>query len=148
MKHKKTCKSLQVVKRVHTGDTNDYDVFGKRDCRKSKKLVLEDIRATKLAAVFTKVINAWLTQAQLREVRRRNKSPDRIETSCATHDFCDANMAMEEAFVRVSGQTAAQLSRRSRRREGCDCGCKCLSDRCIWLWTEAWEIAKQKGFRS
>ena len=36
------------------------------------------------------------------EVRRRNLRPD-YACACASHDFCDANMTMLDAYQRVTG---------------------------------------------
>ena len=55
-----------------------------------------------LAEAFRGVVREWLSSAELRLVDERNQAypPD----VCATHDFCDSNMAMFEAFVRVHGR--------------------------------------------
>lgn len=53
-----------------------------------------------LAEEFAKVLHEWLTPEQMQEVIRRNNTEE-YKGCCATHDFCDANMAMDEAFKRV-----------------------------------------------
>jgi hypothetical protein len=55
-----------------------------------------------LAATFLTVLAEELTPDQLAEVYRRNSSMP-VYTRlgpCASHDFCDANMVMAEAFTR------------------------------------------------
>lgn len=55
-----------------------------------------------LADNFSRIIRDWLLPEEMTHVliRNRTNSPN----VCATHDFCDANMAMEEAFVYVTGR--------------------------------------------
>lgn len=51
----------------------------------------------RLARLFSVVLRSWLPPEQMAEVIRRNALPGN-ERFCASHDFCDANMAMVEAF--------------------------------------------------
>lgn len=51
----------------------------------------------KLAARFIVLVAEQLDPADLAEVRRRNMQP-RYKGCCATHDFCDANMIMDQAW--------------------------------------------------
>jgi hypothetical protein len=83
--------------------------------------------AQMLADEFSRIIRDWLTPTQMAQVLRRNESnpPD----ACATHDFCDANMAMTEAF-------ALFFKRR--------CDPNSASDSA--LWSAAWALAKSAGF--
>lgn len=50
-----------------------------------------------LSQEFTKVITNWLTPDQVAEVNKRNATPA-YEGMCGTHDFCDANQAMIDAW--------------------------------------------------
>ena len=78
---------------------------------------------------FIKVINEWLTDQQIAIVNERNAQPD-MKGSCATHDFYDANMAMDEAFKKaMGGQIDLQ------------------SDDDMFLWNEAWDLAKDNKFK-
>lgn len=52
---------------------------------------------------FNLILKDWLTIRQLAEVRRRNRTPD-YTSACATHDFCDANMAMAQAIEEATGR--------------------------------------------
>lgn len=52
-----------------------------------------------VAQVFAAIMKEWLLPAHLLEVRRRNLGMAQAgEAGCASHDFCDANMAMDQAF--------------------------------------------------
>lgn len=104
-----------------------------------------DEKVKKISVLFSKnlveQITANLKRADFRErqgfsdisdvmdeIRRRNETNG--PTVCASHDFCDANMSMIEAFEEVLG------------REG-DAG----SDDDAALMNDAWDDAKRNGFR-
>lgn len=55
------------------------------------------VDSTTLARQFCEVIKSWLTDEQLNEVNRLNKTED-YYSACASHNFCDANQAMIEAM--------------------------------------------------
>lgn len=52
---------------------------------------------TQAAQRFDAVLREWLTPAEYAEVLRRNGTPE-YSDCCASHDFCDANMAMLDAL--------------------------------------------------
>lgn len=54
-----------------------------------------------LGDAFAKVLEGWLTADQWAEMRRRNVDND---PECASQDFCDANMAMVEAYEKLTGR--------------------------------------------
>jgi hypothetical protein len=56
-----------------------------------------------LAAEFARILRDWLTPAELADVVDRNKNESNIDGVCHTHDFCDANIAMMEAWCNVTG---------------------------------------------
>lgn len=56
-----------------------------------------------LSAGFSNVLKEWLTAEEMAEVIRRNALPA-YAGACASHDFCDANMAMAEAFEKIFGE--------------------------------------------
>ena len=85
--------------------------------------------AQKIADQFVAVLQKVLSPEYLAEIDRRNKIYD--PTSCATHDFCDANVYMEQAFKDVGVETF----------EG-----EHMPDSVVELWNEAWGIAKARGF--
>lgn len=80
-----------------------------------------------LAQEFARIIRMWLTHDELRQVVQRNRSND--ANVCATHDFCDANLAMGAAFALV-------LSRCSDPQ----------SDSDSELLNAAWRMAKRDEF--
>lgn len=49
-----------------------------------------------LAIQFSKVLRRWLSSVQMKVVTETNKA--RNDNTCATHDYCDSNMAMDEAW--------------------------------------------------
>jgi hypothetical protein len=51
-----------------------------------------------LAQKFDAVLREWLTADEYSEVIRRNRTEE-YRGACATHDFCDANVAMMEAML-------------------------------------------------
>lgn len=56
-----------------------------------------------LGEAFAKALRGMLTAEQWAEMRRRNvDNPG--DFACASHDFCDANMAMIEAWSQVTGR--------------------------------------------
>jgi hypothetical protein len=62
------------------------------------------LREAALADRFTAVLREWLTKAEFAEMLRRNEGDPRYAgDSCASHDFCDANEAMAEAWADVIG---------------------------------------------
>lgn len=84
-----------------------------------------------LAFRFSRVLSEWLSHKDMEVVRRKNRvaHAKRDYSVCHSHDFCDANMAMDEAwrslFVRAPGvQEPADAS----------------------LWEAAWHIAATYGF--
>lgn len=63
----------------------------------------DDIR---LSDAFAAVLRKWLAAAEFAEVRRLNSAdPAHADNSvCHSHDYCDANMAMVEAFRAIHGR--------------------------------------------
>lgn len=60
---------------------------------------MTSIRTTALAFKFAEILVSWLSSEELQQVVERNKSYD--DSCCASHDFCDPNMAMLEAYAFV-----------------------------------------------
>lgn len=78
-----------------------------------------------LAVEFVERLKACLTEDELVEIRKRNATPAYSGNVCASHDFIDANMVMNDAFEKVTG-----------REIDCENGADCV------LWSKAWDIAK------
>lgn len=72
-----------------------------------------------VARKFAAVLEAWLSPQDFAELRRRNAA-ETDANICHSHDFCDANMAMDAALRACGVDNAAAVDR---------------------LWTAAWEIA-------
>ncbi len=82
----------------------------------------------KLARAFSKRLRRVLTPAEMREVIERNKSaPPGV---CASHDFCDANEVMADAFKDVYGRAV-------NPRRNVECG----------VWNDAWNLAFNQKFK-
>lgn len=115
--------------------------FGLQACEKNEGAALADIVASDLwedilrhaiAFRFRGVLREWLTPQELAEADTRN----RAETDpgiCHSHDHCDANMAMADAFEAVMGRGLFPED-----------GSGMSEADCI-LWNAAWDIAKAAG---
>lgn len=92
-------------------------------------------KVTALAGAFADVVHEWTTPEQFEEIKKRNRTYG--EGICATHDFFDANMAMEDAFRRTFGRNPWLGS---DVEEG-----RCSendSDVDLAYWNAAWDQAK------
>jgi hypothetical protein len=84
-----------------------------------------------LALEFARVLRSWLTAEQMRLVLERNAEGAKIGAAwCASHDFCDANMAMAEAMQTVLGREPDPVDNEADGD----------------LWNAAWSRAKAAGF--
>ncbi len=84
----------------------------------------------KLAKMFGQVLQGWLSLHQMRAIIDRNNSRD--DMTCATHDFCDANVAMVEAYCKVTGKTEDDIDLQDHETSE--------------LLNDAWAIAKSADF--
>lgn len=136
-----------VAKRWRIGFVNDHgqweDGNGATICKVGEELAtapLPDARLhlklDRLAVDFTRTLKRWLPLRDLREVRRRNKAETEANI-CHSHDFCDANMAMHEAFIRV-------FKRNPLDDRGDEGG---MSEADTAIWNAAWDLAKRREFR-
>lgn len=75
---------------------------------------------------FALILNSWLTPEQLEAVKSEN-AKDTTTLNCASHNFCDANMAMVEAFEFFQEELPD------------DDGDQAQFD----LWNKAWDYAKK-----
>lgn len=80
-----------------------------------------------LAAKFSTILSSWLSEEEMQEVVKRNQA-ETDRSVCHSHDFCDANMAMQEA-VESFGLTI-----------------NADSDADAALWNAAWDLAKKSNF--
>lgn len=84
---------------------------------------------TGLAQLFSEKLRAALSEIDMLEAIRRNHAEGVDSMVCHTHDFCDANVYMGEAWEEFFGQ-APDVS----------------SDSDAAIWNEAWTIAKANAF--
>lgn len=82
-----------------------------------------------LARQFCRVLRDTLSPTQMAEAVRRNAA-ETDPTICHSHDFCDANMAMAEAWESLSAVP---------------CGADC-PDAVNAIWNAAWDMAKDANF--
>lgn len=85
-----------------------------------------------LAEAFSFQIREWLSPEELTEANRLNATAD--ASTCHSHDFCDANMAMDAAYRKTVG------------RDFLPQGDAEPSEADTALWNAAWDIAKRNKF--
>ncbi len=86
--------------------------------------------ARRVAVAFKAVLTEWLTADEMAAVTARNRAEVNPHV-CHSHDFCDANMAMDEAFRKVFGRPASDYLDAA---EG-------TLDEMPWeIWNDAWAI--------
>lgn len=99
----------------------------------SEKLIYRPPVET-LAGEFCHILHRWLGPGKMAKVvaenARRKATGD--DDSCATHDYCDANVAMDEAFRLVTAQNASSMMQ---------------DDAALALWARAWGYAKERNFQ-
>ena len=88
--------------------------------------------AVKIATEFSNIIRGWLSGEEVAEVIKRNRNEQWPDT-CHTHDFCDANEAMSDAFDAVGEDPIPDDETPER-------------ERCDRLWGLAWDLAKANQF--
>ncbi len=89
---------------------------------------IKGVDAPTLAKEFCKILREYLTTIQIAEVIERNNK-ETSDAVCHTHDFCDANMVMQEAGERHGLDFAAQIHGD-------------MEESHHNLWCEAWSLAK------
>lgn len=82
----------------------------------------------RLAIEFARQLCDELGFQKIATIAAMNTTPA-YRGACASHDFCDANMIMSQAFLYVFG-------RESNPASADDAG----------LWNRAWNIAREFGF--
>jgi hypothetical protein len=78
--------------------------------------------APELGKRFVTILEEWLTPEEFEQVRTLNDT--RAPGTCASHDFCDANEAMNAAWLDVLNRHASTCSDNDNR-----------------LWSAAWDWA-------
>jgi hypothetical protein len=96
----------------------------------------------RIADAFADVLRNWLTADQWAEMQTRNV--DYSDGVCASHDFCDANMAMAEAFETVTGREPSGGYDTLANGSPVDTMAAIQADADCALWSAAWDIAKPR----
>lgn len=96
---------------------------------------IDRAEVTRLADALAEVLREWLSPTEWQEMRARNDTPEYADC-CASHDFCDANMAMDEAFRRALGRPP-DVYDRPDGAEGPD----------VALWNAAWADAGRRHLK-
>ena len=90
--------------------------------------------AAQVAVEFSAILRRWLSPREIAEAVRCNTTEPVGSSICHSHDFCDANMAMHEAFCKFGLTPPIEQE-----------------DATTWeqsaaLWNAAWDLAKAAGF--
>lgn len=98
---------------------------------------MTDIHDTiRLARAFGEQVQETLSRDEFRQVIDRNKGEPERSPICHSHDFCDANMSMHDAFVATFGRNPLDTPSADN----------IMSDADEQLWNDAWAIAKAADF--
>ncbi len=77
--------------------------IGSKKLAKGGAVDKSDTTTTKLAKEFSAILRSWLTPEQLTEINQKNETAAYTNAD-ATHDYCDPNQAMIDAFEKVFGK--------------------------------------------
>ena len=83
----------------------------------------------RIASEFKDCMAETLQSEELQAIDAENRKRS-VET-CASHDYCDANMVMNEAFERLELEVFGEDK---------------MSEETAVLWNDAWSLAKSEGF--
>lgn len=109
-----------------------YSALEGRNFTNSAHFSSYDLIGNKTFAVsnkFSKLINESFSKKELKETIAKNKTAE-YENCCATQDYCDANMIMDEAFTQVIGHEI-----------------DLQNDEDLQIWNEAWDLSKASDFK-
>lgn len=56
-----------------------------------------------LALAFSTILRSWLTPEQINSINHLNKTAEYQNGACTTHNYCDPNQAMIDAFLEEFG---------------------------------------------
>lgn len=85
-----------------------------------------------LARIFGEKVQEALTVGQFRAMIDRNKTQDPLSPVCHSHDFCDANVLMGDAWQEMFGQPFPMADDATETE--------------MEIWNDAWAIAKAADF--
>jgi len=95
---------------------------------------LEDLTPTELARCFSAVLRQWLTDSEIANINAANAASGYNASICASHDYCDSNMAMLEAVSNAIGIPVDNIDVDVSDVRFCE------------LLNEAWAIANRADF--
>lgn len=93
-----------------------------------------------LAREFSLKLRHYLSEHEMSQVISLNESEE-DKDCCHSHDFCDANMVMDEAFIKVFNRSCIFPS---DVEENPELAAKEVED--LDLWNAAWTVAKNNKF--
>tara|TARA_R100001594_G_scaffold774_8_gene3163 strand:- start:235 stop:609 length:375 start_codon:yes stop_codon:yes gene_type:complete len=103
---------------------------------KRKKIIVQSTDLeVQIANEFSKIIREWFTQEELEKINKENRERRYDNLLCATQDYSDANMAMDEAMEKCN------VPRPSFSENDID-----DADYCH-LWGKAWQLSKEDEFK-
>jgi hypothetical protein len=108
-----------------------------------KTTIAQKIR---LAKAFGYLMQAELSRADFTQMIALNKAMPEHSNICHSHDFCDANMVMLDAFKEVFGRDPVFLSESEDMTESEIFWLTREMERDTELWNEAWTIAVAADF--
>lgn len=126
-----------VVKMTHDSEHgwqhgDDVTLFETDDAATLTSSLPNFLQPHEIAHCFANIIENQVGE-HMAEIKRRNASPEYSHGCCATHDFCDANMPMNDAFEETMGRPFLPESSEP-------------TDDDMRLWNLAWEIARKERF--
>jgi len=90
-----------------------------------------------LARFFGELLQTALTPDEFAELVERNAMHDPLSSVCYSHDYCDANMVMAEAWENMFGSAFPMLDDNDNGGP---------TDTDLELWNDAWAIARGANF--
>ena len=96
-------------------------------------------KVKEIAAKFSEILWSpdWVGPEDMPKVIAENKSNN--DDTCATHDYVDANMAMDEAFTAAMGREYTFFNDEEPETEK-------QNEIDTWYFNEAWDLAKENDF--
>lgn len=92
-------------------------------------VVPTDEQISVIADKFADVLREWLKPHEFAEMKVLNTTPDFADGCCASHNYCDANMAMDAAWRAVLGENA-QINADDEAQ--------------AVAWGKAWDLARER----
>lgn len=93
-----------------------------------------------LAREFSLKLRHYLSEHEMSQVVSLNESEEDPEI-CHSHDFCDANMIMYEAFIKLFDHSCIHLSSLENIQELAD-----KTSGVVGIWNAAWTMANENKF--